>query len=139
MTLRPETESYLSNVERFAKRTFRFRMEIGIIVELAATPSLRRALDDLLFIAKFVTNAFNVLKRVGSSTEDTVKLSAEFKDGMEKGSALLKTMVKEAPDDVKKIFLTKFLSHSHENLNDLLALFYELSWLKNYSLDNKPS
>ncbi len=104
MNLQPSTESLLSDVEQFAHRKFRYRLEIGLLVEAAGTESLRRVWEDVLFNAKFLTNAYGLLKRVGSDSPDTVKLSSEFQDGVEKVSTLLRTLIKENPDEVRDLF-----------------------------------
>jgi len=135
MNLQPSTESFLSDIEQFAQRKFRYRLEIGLLIEAANSVSLRRVLDDILFHAKFLANAFNLLKRVGSDSPDTVKLSSEFQEGVEKVSTLLRTLIKESPKEMRDIFLKRFLSLSAESMNELLSLCTELSWMKNYSLE----
>ena len=135
MNLQPSTESFLSDIEQFAQRKFRYRLEIGLLIEAANSVSLRRVLDDILFHAKFLANAFNLLKRVGSDSPDTVKLSSEFQEGVEKVSTLLRTLIKESPKEMRDLFLKRFLSLSAESMNELLSLCTELSWMKNYSLE----
>ncbi len=135
MKLQPSTESLLSEIEQFAQRKFRYRLEIGLLVEAANSVSLRRVLDDIQFNAKFLTNAFNLLKRVGSDSPETVKLSSEFRDGVEKVSTLMRTLMKESPNEIRDLFLKRFLSLSTDNMTELLSLCNELSWVKNYSLE----
>ena len=135
MTLQPSTESLLSEIEQFAQRKFRYRLEIGLLIETANSLSLRRELDDILFNAKFLTNASALLKRVGSDSPETVKLSSEFGDGVEKVSTLLRTLIKESPTEIRDLFLKRFLSLSAESMHELLSLCSELSWMKNYSLE----
>ena len=135
MNLQPSTESFLSDVEKFAQRKFRYRLEIGSLVELAGSLSLQRVLDDVTFYAKFLTNAFNVLQRIGKDSPDAAKLSVEFQEGIEKISTMLRTLIKGGPAEVRNLFLQRFLSLSGKSLNELLALCRELCWLKNYALE----
>ncbi len=139
MNIRKETETYLDTVEEYTHRKFRFRDEVGVLVDLAATRTMERLFDDILFLAKFVSNANTILKRTGTGSEDTVKLSAEFKENLEKASSLLRTLVKEAPEEIKQHFLSSFFSLSRDGMNNLLALLYELTWIKNYKLDRKKA
>lgn len=139
MNIRKETETYLDTVEEYTHRKFRFRDEVGVLVDLAATRTMERLFDDILFLAKFVSNANAILKRTGTGSEDTVKLSAEFKENLEKASSLLRTLVKEAPEEIKQHFLSSFFSLSRDGMNNLLALLYELTWIKNYKLDRKKA
>jgi hypothetical protein len=139
MTLRPETESYLDGVEQFVGKQFRYRSEIGLLIELAEARTMKQVFDDITFFAKFVSNAYIILKRVGPASKDIEKMSLEFKDKLEKVSTLLRTLIKEEQTDAKQQFVTRFLSLSNDSMNNLLELLYELSWIKNYSLDQKRS
>ena len=135
IAIRLETQTYLDAVEQFAHRKFQFRDDLGLLTDLSESRNMKQLFDDILFFAKFVSNANNVLKRAGVHSEETQKLSAEFKESLEKSSTLLRTLVKEAPEEVKKDFTARFFSLSQESVSNLLSLLYELSWIKNYSLD----
>jgi hypothetical protein len=133
--LRPETIAYLDEVQRHARRTFRFRDEIGELAELGATPSAHPSWEELLFTAKFVTNASSVLRRVGPSGEDTAKLSAEFSSAIERGMASITALLGRGSKERALFYEETFLSATTPCLENLLALLAELAWLKNYSLD----
>jgi len=134
--LRPETASYLDEVQRHAERTLQFRDEIGTLVELGVAPAVKASWEELLFTAKFVTNASSVLRRVGPSSEETTKLSAEFSSAIERGAASLKLVLVGASKETTQLFQGKFLSPTTTSLGSLLAFFAELTLLKNHSLDH---
>ncbi len=94
-------------------------------------------MEDVVFNAKFITQALNVLKRVGPGNNDTAKLSGELNQMMEKTGTLLRTIMKESPEDMKQHFLGTFLSLNGESMNNFTGLLYELHWIKNYMLDQK--
>jgi len=133
--IRPETLTYLDTVEQFAHRTFQLRDDIAALMELAESRKMSRVFDDILFLAKFVSNARTVISRVGLESEETQKLASELKEQLERTTTLLRTIVKEAPEDLKLNFTTTYLTLGHENMANLFALLYELSWIKNYVLD----
>jgi hypothetical protein len=98
---------------------------------------MMQAMEDVVFNAKFITQALNVLKRVGPGNNDTAKLSAELNQMMEKTGTLLRTIMKESPEERKQHFLSTFLSLTGESMNNFTGLLYELHWMKNYLLDQK--
>ena len=137
MTPGMKTGQYLDAVEAFSGKKFQFRGEIGMLLECATARNMHQVFEDITFLAKFVTNASGVLKRVGPSHADAAKLVGEFKDNLEKVSTLLRTLVKEEPADARQQLLSRFFSLSHDSLDNLLVLLSELSRIKNYTLDQK--
>jgi len=133
--LRPGTEAFLDEVERASGNTFSRRADVGTLRELAHDCGKQQVFDDILFLAKFVSRAAKILGRPGLQTDDTAKLSAEFADQMEKASTLMRTLVKESPDETKEHFLSVYLSLRNESFQNLLDLFRELSWVKNFQVD----
>ncbi len=139
MIIRPEIQSYLDDVETFTSRKFHYRRQIELLLELSHERAMPEVFRDIIFFSKFISNALNILKRTSINSTETEKLSVEFKDKLEKTSTLIKTLIKEAPEDVKKMFLAEFFSLSQESMNALLELLYELSWIKNYRMEKERS
>ena len=136
MNIRPATDAYLSDAERFAGRKFQYRIEIGALIDLADHRSLRSLFDELIFLAKFASNSCNILKRSGTQSDETVKLAAEFAGSLRKISSLLDLLTAEAPAELVEKFQRSFLDLSQESMDRLIAFLYELSWIKNYALDH---
>jgi hypothetical protein len=135
MVIRPETESFLSSVEQSTGKTFRYRNEIAVLIDLSEKSGHRQLFDDLTFYSKFVRHASRILTGVGNRNTDTVKVSAEFQDAIEKISTLLRTLVKDAEPEVRKLIVPRFVSPSADGLGLLLELCGELNWIKDYYLD----
>ena len=135
MRIREETRVFLDEVERSSGKKFLLRKEIALLYELAEQRSLRSVFDDITFYAKFISHASLILRRFGPTSDETTKLSQEFKEKLEKISTLMKSLLDEAPDDMRESFMTRFFFLSRESMNSLMALLQELSWIKNYSLD----
>lgn len=137
MVIRPEIHTFLDDVETFTAKKFSHRQEIEILVELSRSRSMEQVFRDITFFSKFLYKAFNILKRTGTNSAETEKLHIEFKDKLDKMTTLLKTLLKEAPEDIKEIFLFRFLSVSDDSMNSFFTLLYELSWIKNYELEQE--
>ncbi len=127
--LRPETESYLSEVERFAGRRFAHRDEIALLIDSATTPSLKQILDELAFRAKFLTKSSALLRRAGTS-EETAKLAEEFSANLRGCAGLISRLLGGSPQK------TEFPLPPERSIEDFLALLGELSWLKNFSMES---
>jgi hypothetical protein len=139
MTIRPETERLLGDVERLAQRKFRHRTEVAWLVELASAQQKQPVMEEIVFLSKFVTKADEVLRRDGGSSEQTAKLSNEFEQNLSKVSILLRSLVGDSADDVHTAFVNQFLRLTHEGMSNLLSLMKELSWFKNYAIDKRGS
>lgn len=138
MQLRPETETFLRDLEIYSNRKLYFRNEVGELVDLVERSHRLQLFDDLIFYAKFLTKSFDVMKRVGRDGEGYDKLATEFQTTLEKTSTLLKTIVKDSPEEVKQHFVDSFFRMDQEGLSALMKLFADLSWAKNWQVDGKP-
>jgi len=133
------TDSLLDDVERLAQRKLQYRAQISQLIEVARTRRRERLFEDAIFLAKFLWNANNLMHRIGPADQGFPKLSAEFRDALEKFSTTIKTLVKESPDDIKKSFISTFFATTQESLDHLLRLAGDLRWLKNYTIDTRQS
>jgi hypothetical protein len=107
-------------------------------LEFAWASNRVQIIEDAVFHAKFVTRAFEIMRRIGRDAEGFAKMEAEFKTSTEKALTLLRTLVKDSPDEMKQHFLQNFFSPTEENLPRVLSLFTELTWVKNWMVDGKP-
>lgn len=137
MPVRAETVALLNAVEQFAQRKLQYRPQISVLIDLTESYQQKRIFEDIIFLAKFLWNAYNLMQRIGPTGEGYPQLSAQFRDAHERCSTLIKTLIKEGPPELKEQFKTLFFSVSHESMNNLIDLCSDLSWLKNYSIDTK--
>lgn len=96
-------------------------------------------MDDLSFLSKFLVNTDSVMKRIGIGGEGYSKLSFEFTENLEKASTLIRLLVKEAPDEVKKHFMSAYFGMTHDGLTALMELLHDIAWLKNWEIDHRMS
>lgn len=139
MTAPQDPEAYIRSVEAFSRRAFSYRAEIIDLLATCRARGQQQMFDDLVFNAKFVSNALAILKRVGADNADAAKLGAELREMLEKTTTLLRTIVKESPDPGRQKFLDAFLTLSQSSMSNLTVLLAELSWVKNFMLDKNPS
>ena len=137
MEVRKEINDYLDELEKYARRNFAYKAEVGELIELAWSSNMTGVLEDAAFHAKFITRSFDIMRRIGRDAEGYMKLESEFKTSSEKALTLLRTLVKDSPDDVKRHFLDNFFSPHEENLPRVLQLLAELTWIKNWMVDGK--
>jgi len=132
---RPDSDSYLDALEKFAGRRFRHRSDIKVLIELSS--SRENVFEEIVFYAKFISNAYAVLKRTGSAGEDTSRLSAEFEEKLGRSASLIRTMLADATQEVKTNFADRYLEQSPDSLSRFLEFLGELSWIKNYENEKK--
>jgi hypothetical protein len=137
MTMRQETGQFLKELEAYAKITLRFKEEIGLLLDQSRESGKMQVFEDVVFFSKFVSKSHELIKRIGPGGEGYDKLSAEFQSGIEKTTSLLKTIVKEMPEDMKIRFMGRFFGMDPDSFASLMALVRELSWVKNWMLDRR--
>lgn len=127
---------FFRDLERYSKRRLEFPAEITILIE-AASLGRSELFNDAIFHAKFVVKSQEIMKRIGPTGDGYDKLSAEFSASMEKASSLLKTLVKDSPDEAKQQILRAFFSMDPDAFSRLIKLFADLSWIKNWQVDGR--
>ena len=137
MEVRSEITDFLDELQQSSRRTFAHKREMGELIELAWSLKKTEVLEDAAFHAKFVTRAFDIMRRIGRDAEGFGKMESEFKVSSEKAMTLIRTLVKDAPDETKRQFMDKFLAPAEENLPRVMQLLAELAWIKNWMVDGK--
>ena len=137
MTISPETEKLLDEVEALAKQRFRYRKELGWLAEIAESRKKQGVFDEIVFLSKFVTKSHGVLRREGSSSDDTAKLSGEFSEAIRKVSSRIQLLLAETTGGTGADFAKPFFPLTPESMDNFLALMNELSWFKNHAIDKK--
>jgi hypothetical protein len=135
--MRRETEQWIALLEVYANRKFRFREEMGFLLDEARASGRMQVLEDLVFFAKFLAKSFDLMKRIGPDGEGYDKVAAEFKETMEKSVTLMKTLAKDAPDGMKHRFSGRFFGMDQESIAAVMSFLKELAWIKNWMVDGK--
>ena len=127
--------TFIERVENYAKRSFSYREEIGLLISAAEERKLQSSFDELAFLAKFITNARLILLRDNVDVSVTARLAEEFRAKLGNSVGIITNLADNLSAEKRAVFSDKFLNPSAENLEHLFKLIEELSWFKNYSLD----
>ena len=130
-----EIEPFIDRLEKFAGRKLSHRDDLALL--LSCSRGKEGLLEEASFYAKFISKAYAVLKRSGG--EDVTRMEAEFGEKMGKTTVLLRTLLEGSPGDTAKKFANRFLSPTPESMAELLSLLAELSWVKNYEIEQRRS
>ncbi len=137
-SIRHETAQFVRELELYSSKKLHHPDEVATLIDLARAQNLIDVLEDAAFHAKFLTKALAVMQRIGAEGEGYPQLAAEFQASLEKASTLLKTLVKESPEDTKQHFVQTFFSLRQESFTELLDLMQDLTVVKNWRVDGRP-
>jgi len=126
---------FLNNIEQHAGKGLMHRETVRQLLEAAERRDMAQVFMDVMFHAKFVVKTNEVMKRIGKGAEGFDTLSAQFSEGLERVTSLLKTLIKEEQEGVKLAIASTFLSMDQESFIRLLELLEDLSRVKNYEID----
>jgi hypothetical protein len=138
MALRTETIDFLHKLEQSSNRKLYYPDEVGHLLEAARQSQQMAAFEEALFLAKFVSKSFGVMRRIGVDGEGFDKLSSEFEASLRKVSSLLKEISDSSADDIKREQEKQFFGLNPDSLDRLVNLMADLAILKNWTLDGKP-
>ncbi len=138
MVISQETSALISSVQAFSRNKLRHADDLAILVELSRLHHHDQVLDEVSFLSKFLINTSTVMKRIGRDGEGYDKLSREFSENLEKANTFVRLLVKEAPEDVKRHFVSTYFGLTPVSLESLMQLLYDVSWLKNWNIDHPP-
>jgi hypothetical protein len=135
MIIRQDIADFIDQVNSFSRKRLQNRLDISILLQLSRDGGKEDVFDDLTFHAKYIHRVFGILGRTTPDSETYPKLSSEFNDGIEKVGTLIRTLIKEGPEEIKRRFTETYFDMTHESLRNLLGLSYDLSWVKNWNID----
>lgn len=137
MRLSQNTKTLLSNINNASGKTLQRSMDLGALIEIAVQHLLQEQLDDLAFSAKFITKSFELMKRIGNDGNGYEKLSEEFSVQMKKSQAIIVQFLERADAITKAHFTGNYLEMNTPTMQNLMQLYHDLSWYKNYKIDNQ--
>jgi hypothetical protein len=129
--------TFIRDLQNYSNSKLFFPAELELLVRESIVRKLGQPLMDAAFHAKFVVKTQEVMKRIGPNADGFDKLAAEFQASLEKATALVKTIVKEADEEAKKKFVQTFFPMDSESFANLMKLLSDLAWMKNWENDGK--
>jgi len=139
MTLSERTKELLSNIDTLSGNTLQRSRDLAQLIELSSAFKREQALDDLAFHAKFVTKSFEVMKRIGREGEGYDKLFSEFSASVKKCQSLIGTLTEGVEGTVVSHYSETYCSAGERTMDNLMQLFHDLGWYKNFRIDTRHS
>ncbi len=137
MILRQTTKTLLSDINETSGKSLKRSLDLGVLLQTAEEHSQQALLDELAFSAKFVIKSFDLMQRIGSDGNGYEKLSEEFSNQTIKSQELLKRLLEKADAMTKAHFNNSYLEMNTLTMQNLMQLYHDLSWYKNYLIDQR--
>lgn len=132
----PETTQLISDLAMLSGHTLTREHDLASFVEVALKEGKQSILADLSFHAKFVVRAHRIMTRIGREGKGYENLAREFTTGVERASGLLRGLINDTPQEFQHYVTATFLHLTSGTLQNLLDLFADLSWYKNWLIDH---
>ena len=139
MTIAEQTQVSLNQLDEFSGHRIQNKHDLACLIEMARRTSQRQLLSDIAFSSKIVWNVHGVMKRSGPDSKGYDNLQTEFKKNIEKLVTLIKTLIREEPEEIKERFAARFLQMNQESMGAFLSLIHDLTWLKNWEIEHKTT
>jgi hypothetical protein len=138
MNVRPNIQEFVAKLESYAKQKLNYPAEVGELLQIVETTGMTDGFEELIFQAKFLVRTQEIMKRIGPGSEGFQKLYTEFQSGLKKSTDILKELISRTPMEIAQKFSETFMTTDTENIDRLMKLFIDLSWIKNWQIDGKP-
>lgn len=139
MILSQSTRSLLSAVNAASGNTLKRSLDLGVLLEIAVDRSKQELLDDLAFSSKFIIKSFELMQRIGKDGNGYEKLSAEFTAQIAKSQSVLRSLLESADAVTRAHFAGDYLEMNTLTMQNLMQLYHDLRWYKNYQLDQRSA
>ncbi|WKZ70645.1 MAG: hypothetical protein QY331_05170 [Melioribacteraceae bacterium] len=134
-------EEFCSKINEFAKGKLNNAEDLTRIAEIIFKINKQELLDEISFSAKYSQGLLKIIQNRSNNIEDDYfdRIKAEYTEAVKKVRELLTRILNDGSPFIKQIFIDKYLSLTHESLNNLNLLMSDLSWVKMYLNDIKRS
>ena len=137
MILSENTKKLLDKINVLSGRRLQRSMDLGTLIEIASVLGREQVLDDLAFHAKFLTKSFDLMQRIGKDGEGYDKLSSEFSSNVQKCQSLINALTEGSEGTTASHFTSTYCTVGEMTMDNLMQLFHDLGWYKNYRIDTK--
>ena len=136
-----DAEEFCSKINEFAKGKLNNLEDLTRITEIIFKINKQELLEDLSFSAKYSQGLLKIIQNRNNNIEDDYfeKIKLEYTEAVKKVRQLLTTILENGSPFIKQIFSDKYLSLTHESLNNLNLLLGDLSQVKLFLNDTKRS
>lgn len=134
-----QAEEFSSHVNTFANGRLNNVEDLTRLTELFFKEEKFDQLEDLAFSAKYAQGLLKIIRDRSNNFEDDYfeKIRSEYTEAIKKIRKILDEIIGSSASFLKGIFSDKYLSMTHESLNNLNQLINDLSWVKIYLNEKK--
>ena len=136
MQISPPVSDFLGVLERVSNEALVRRDDLAVVLEAAFRGGRKGDLEELAFLGKFCVRAFGIMKRVGPQGDGYGRLAEELQVSTGRARALFGLILAGAPEETRSALSERYLSMTAEGMGNLMALLSDLSWVKNWQIDN---
>ncbi len=136
MQLSPPVFAFLGVLDRMSHEAIKRRNDLGVLLEAAYRSGRRKDLTALAFTGKFCVRSLAIMRRIGVGGDGYERLAAEFGRNADGARQLLALLLEAAPEESRAALAGRYLSLDAAGLDELLTLLADLSWVKNWQIDN---
>lgn len=137
MDVSSSTASLLDSLDTLSGRTLTRREDLGHIIDIAVRQNRREMLEELSFLAKFLSRSLDIMKRIGKDGAGYDVLARESAGQMEKALALAQSLLESAPQEMRERFLEAYFTPTQDAMGRFKELLHDLGWYKNWLLDHR--
>lgn len=137
MKLDPHVQEFIDQLEAYIGGKLNYPVEVGELLQIVIQTKMVNDFEELIFQAKFLVKAQDVMKRIGLGAEGFDKLSTEFQLGMKNVVNRLKVIIDKTTNESRQKCFDKFFSTETDSYTRLLKLLSDFSWMKNWQVDGK--
>ncbi len=136
MQISSPVSGFLAVLDQVSHATLGRRGDLGAVLEAAFRERRERELDELAFLGKFCARVFGIMKRIGPQGEGYDRLAGELSRNSDRARELFAVIFSGAPEETRSALSGRYLSMTADGMQNLMALLSDLSWVKNWQIDN---
>jgi hypothetical protein len=137
MQLSPPVARFLDALDQISHGAIGHPDDLGMVLEGSFRGGKPQELDELVFLGKFCARAFGIMRRIGPGGEGYDRLATELRGNAEKARQLLLLLTGSLPQETRILLASRYLALTAEGFENLMTLLSDLSWVKNWQIDNR--
>jgi hypothetical protein len=128
-------DTLLDDLRTLSGGRLRKEPDVRLLLGAARGGEHAAAVEELSFLAKFLHRTHGIMQRIGRDGEGYARLAEEFGRNLEKASGLARGIIAALPTAERERMEREYLALTPRSLGQLLDLFHDLGWYKNWLID----
>lgn len=137
MLLSEATIDLIFDLKEYSSDSIKNMEDLSRIIELTFSNNNEKEFMEIIFQGKYLKGIKNVLGKKIDDENTRIKLTDEFKSGMENLSSKISTIAEQADKELAHTFKNKYFNTTQECMTNYVSLIDDFSICKNYFNDKK--